>query len=165
MSGSFFTQQLEILLKEWDFVDRNIARFDTIAFAVRGWAIALTTAVIGYSFSKEKPDFLLLAIAPILLLWALDALFKSFQRNFVFRSIEIENYLSSEQFQIDFGEDTQINSLVVPNTAGKFGQGTVRERTRKILDEMFVRNTVFSYSSQLILLILSWVYLCSKISI
>ncbi|TFF20829.1 hypothetical protein E3C22_18245 [Jiella endophytica] len=151
----FFSEKYNILLKEWQMASDNIGRFDTLIFIIRGWSVVTASAVVAYAYQGNDSYPCLLAIVPIIFLWYMDALFKSFQRTFVQRSRKIENYLASEQFQFDFEQRTAPR-FRIPELATSFGKGTFWNRIADVLKSAFIRNVVMTYAFLIILLLVSF---------
>ncbi|MGO7800718.1 hypothetical protein ACC710_38025, partial [Rhizobium ruizarguesonis] len=62
-------RKLIILMKEWDYLQKHIARFDTISFSIRQWSVTIFTDFLGGSIALKNPKGMLIAIVPVLLLW------------------------------------------------------------------------------------------------
>lgn len=99
--ASAFDLSNAVLMKEWDFTQSNIGRFDTIMYTIRAWSLTALTGGIGVAASQHAPQLMLLVAIVAMALWFLDALHKSFQRVFILRSREIEDYLRSPQYRYD----------------------------------------------------------------
>ncbi|WP_428487771.1 hypothetical protein [Rhodopila sp.] len=106
MAVDYFETKLSVLMKEWDYCQTHIGRFDTIIFGIRGWAITAVSAILGVAFSKPMPVLVLLAVFPVFMFWLIDALNRTIQRRFLGRVIEIERYFQSEAFRWDIASDT-----------------------------------------------------------
>ena len=143
VDADFFDIQYRLLIKEWELCNSNIGRFDSLLFIIRGWTVALATAIVGYSYTTNDPTVCYLSIVPLSLFWSVDALFKSFQRNFILRSRAIEEYLASEEFEINFRN--QRLSMKVPSTSATFGSGSIRQRLLHVLSSGLMRNVMISY--------------------
>lgn len=143
VDANFFDVQYRLLIKEWELCNSNIGRFDNLLFIVRGWTVALATAIVGYAYSANDPTVCYLSVVPLSLFWSVDALFKSFQRNFILRSRAIEGYLASEDFETDFR--SQRLSMKVPSTSAKFGSGSIKQRLSHVLSSGLLRNVMISY--------------------
>ncbi len=141
--AAFFGTQYSLLIKEWELCNSNIGRFDNLLFIVRGWTVALATAIVGYAYSGDDPNVCYLSIVPLSLFWSVDALFKSFQRNFILRSREIERYLASEKFESDFRN--QRLTMTVPSSSTKFGSGSIKQRLLRVVRSGLIRNVMISY--------------------
>ena len=154
MADDFFDLKHAILLEEWKACGGNIGRLDGVVFTIRGWAITATTAAIAYAYTKSDPAVCMLALLPLLLLWVIDAMFKTFQRVFIVRSKEIEQYLASDEFKTDF--DARNPSFATPVLSGRFGQGSIGERLGELFAQAFLRNVVATYVSMIIFSICSY---------
>lgn len=73
-------------LKHLDYLQSTISRMATHQFQIKGWLIAIDTAILtifANSFKQDggpNPYFLLIAIFPTLLFWVLDSRFLSMER-------------------------------------------------------------------------------------
>ncbi|MCR8826966.1 hypothetical protein [Pseudosulfitobacter koreensis] len=140
----FFALKHAIVMEEWKVANTNIGRLDSVVFTIRGWAITTTTAAVAYAYTKPDPRVCMLILIPLLFLWLIDALFKTFQRVFIDRSKEIEVYLASDSFEQDF-QDERMSRFVSPELSIRFGQNSSGERLRKVIEQAFLRNVVFTY--------------------
>ncbi|MEJ6399152.1 hypothetical protein [Yoonia sp. 208BN28-4] len=161
MADDFFDLKYSILLEEWKACGSNIGRLDGIVFTIRGWAITTTTAAIAYAYTKADPEVCMLVLIPLLLLWIIDAMFKTFQRVFIVRSKEIEQYLVSDQFKVDF--DGRSPSFVTPVLSSRFGQGSIGGRLGELFAQAFLRNVVATYVSLIIFSLCSYVVIATRI--
>jgi len=132
--------------------------FDTITFSVRGWAVSAFTAMLAVSASQKLPNLMLLAILPVVMFWLVDALYKSFQRNFMRRGREIEEYLASDRFKDDL-KSRAVLSIRVPALSAKFGTSSFLARLKIVLQIALVRNVLIIYSALLFLCVLSYPFL------
>ncbi|MCO6186592.1 hypothetical protein [Rhizobium sp. L1K21] len=139
----FAKLKLEIVIKEWDHCHGNIARLETIIFIIRGWAVAVATAAVAFAYTHRDDIVCYLSIGPLILLWLIDAVFKSFQRIFILRSREVERYLSSDLLELDLLEGKL--SFESPATAKAFGSGAKAERLFKVFKAATLRNVILSY--------------------
>lgn len=149
---TLFSLQLETLRMEWKTVQDGIGRIDGLVFLLRGWAISFCSAVIGFAYVSSDPLPPRLAVIPLICLWLLDALFKSFQRVYISRSGEIEAYLSSPVFVEDW-QGGRMTFFVSPAISSRFGRGTLLERVGEVLRHAFLRNVLFAYLPMTLFLI------------
>ncbi len=161
MADDFFDLKHAIVIEEWKACGGNIGRLDGIVFTIRGWAITTTTAAIAYAYTKPDPSVCMLVLIPLILLWIIDAMFKTFQRVFIVRSKEIEEYLASAQFKSDFEDRNP--SFKTPVLSGRFGQGSIGERLGTLFEQAFLRNVVSTYVSLIIFAICSYAIVASSV--
>lgn len=143
---SLFETQLDILKTDWSFVQDSIRGLDDIIFKIRGWAVTLSAAGLGYAYVHGDEALCLYMMMPVLVFWVLDGLFKSFQRQFIARDREIRNYLASTSFNEDF-ENQKISKIPI-SVAYEKSSGTWRpkmSRVRRHLKAMLLRNVLVSY--------------------
>jgi hypothetical protein len=155
MAKDEFELKYDILMKEWDHIQTNIGRLDTVNFQIRGWSTTAITGLIAVSMSQHEPNLMLLAILIVVLFWIIDSLFKSFQRVFILRDREIEEYLSSTVFTEDVNR-RQITGIEFPHGARSFGVGSRRTRLVKVAKAAFLRNVLVVYASLTVICILSY---------
>jgi hypothetical protein len=93
--------QMAVVMKEWDQCETGIARYDTIMFSIRTWAVTISTATVGAAATIKNPNIILISIVPALLFRLIDSVNKSYQSTFTTRVHEIQTYLSSEGFRHD----------------------------------------------------------------
>ena len=154
MAEDFFDLKHTIILEEWKACGASIGRLDGVVFTIRGWAVTTTTAAIAYAYTKPDPAVCMLVLIPLILLWVIDAMFKTFQRVFIRRSREIEEYLASTAFHDDFENRTP--SFQSPVLAIRFGQGTFGERLKILFEQAFLRNVVATYASLVVFSMFSY---------
>jgi hypothetical protein len=70
---------LSILLEEWKHCEAGIARYDTLQFQVRGWAISLVVALLAATVTLRQPNMALVGIVVSGLFWWIEALHDSYQ--------------------------------------------------------------------------------------
>jgi hypothetical protein len=150
MTQDVFDYKFQILMKEWDYTQTHIGRFDTIIFSIRGWAVSAFTAMIAVATTQKIPSLMLLAILPTLLFWLVDALHKTFQRNFISRGNKIERYLRSKNFLDDAKLRSDIR-MATPNLSKPFGRGSYLERVKKVIAHALIRNVVVTYVPMIML--------------
>jgi uncharacterized membrane protein len=148
MAKEPFEYKLDILIKEWDHLQQHIGRFDTIIFVLRGFIVSVLTAMLSASASTKYPDLMLFAMLPVLLFWFVDALHKSFQRRFILRTRELENYLSGKTFLEDL--DARTISFHSPAISAGFGKGKFLSRLSYVMKTTMLRNVAVVYVSMLI---------------
>ena len=141
-----FDTKLNILLKEWDYVQNHIGRFDTIIFSIRQWSVTVLAGLLAAAVAAKSPALMLSAVVPTGLFWFIDALHKSFQRRFISRGREIEVYLSSPDFTEALRERT-FASFTSPRLSAQFGVGTFRTRLNDVAHSALLRNVVVVHAS------------------
>jgi len=160
MMLDIFDIKYEQLKIEWQMCSDGIRSYDKLIFTIRGWIISLTTAILAYAFSEKSYLLPIFVIVPVLMFWFIDALYKNFQLKFISRSKEIEGYLSSEQFQLDFKNKSQ-PKLIVPLLSSQFGAGTIGDRLKDVLYACVIRNVLITYIFLIMMCIFSYlIILC-----
>ncbi|MCW2750506.1 MAG: hypothetical protein JWR83_1616 [Aeromicrobium sp.] len=68
--------------KHLEMIQAVIARLGTNAFVVKGWAITVSGAFLGFAVTKDKWALALASVMPTVLFWLLDAQFLRAERAF-----------------------------------------------------------------------------------
>ncbi len=145
-----FEYRYQILIQEWEMVEANIGRLDRIAFTMRGWALALTSAGLAYAYSNGKPDLCIMLAFPILAIWLCDALFKMFQQKFMNRLSDIESYLASSRFDADV-QTRQFKEFKSPQLAVAFSRNQqLSKRFAQLANAAFLHNVWIFYGLLLV---------------
>lgn len=69
--------------KHLEFIQGIITRHNSNSFMLKGWTVTISAALYALSGTVKLPYISLIAIAPIVLFWGLDALYLSNERCFV----------------------------------------------------------------------------------
>jgi len=69
-------------VKHLEMLQVVIARLASDSFLVKGWALALSSALVGFAINGEKWQLALLALLPTFSLWMLDTYFLRAERLF-----------------------------------------------------------------------------------
>jgi hypothetical protein len=143
-----FDAKLAVLMKEWDHVQFHVGRLDTIAFNIRQWSITLVGVFLGAAATLKRPELMVLAMIPVVLFWLNDALFKSYQRRFIKRGMELEAYMSSGQLDLALDEGTW-GRFTLPQMSIKFEQENFPSKILRIVNAALLPNVAASYLSAL----------------
>jgi len=65
-----------------DLLQAAIARMAGHCFAIKGWSITVTTAVIAVATKGGDPAFVSIGLLPVILFWGLDAYYLVLERRF-----------------------------------------------------------------------------------
>src|SRR2546421_11687138 len=84
-SGSAYDQFDDKRVRHLELVQSVVARLSNESFVVKGWAITVGAALIGFAISVDSAGLAFAAILPSLLFWALDTYFLRSER--LFRSL------------------------------------------------------------------------------
>ncbi len=74
--------QLKILQAELEATQKQIDKYDQFSMTTRTWAVTLWVASLGWAFQGHRPEILILSIALLFIFWSLDAINKSFRRDY-----------------------------------------------------------------------------------
>ncbi|TAT71062.1 hypothetical protein [Rhizobium ruizarguesonis] len=154
----FFDRKLTILMKEWDYLQTHIARFDTISFSIRQWSVTIFTAFLGGSIALKNPQGMLIAIVPVLLLWFIDGVWKSIQVRLIDRNAEIQIFLASKEFE-DAHTNLSMDSFVTPTMFEGFGKTKLRAKTVNVLRAAVIRSVLLSHIAILLFCLASYIFL------
>jgi len=66
-------------VKSLEFAQAIIIRMGTNSFAIKGWSIALATAIFVFTAKESHPRYAALAFLPAVVFWALDAYYMSLE--------------------------------------------------------------------------------------
>lgn len=68
--------------KHMEFVQSVVTRLANNSFLMKGWALTLSSAILGFSVTQERPLLALAAVAPTVAFWLLDAYYLRQERAF-----------------------------------------------------------------------------------
>ena len=68
--------------KHLEFIQNIITRMNTNSFQIKKMAVTIITAFIAIFVAQQKPIFILIAIIPTLIFWALDSYYLLQERKF-----------------------------------------------------------------------------------
>lgn len=74
--------QIDLLKTELSIAIQQTDKFDGMSSTIKGWAITLWAASVGWSFQVNEEKVLLLSILIILLFWFFDGLNKNFREDY-----------------------------------------------------------------------------------
>ncbi|QIO58722.1 hypothetical protein ELI20_01140 [Rhizobium ruizarguesonis] len=154
----FFDRKVTILMKEWDYLQTHIARFDTISFSIRQWSATIFSAFLGGSIALKNPQGMLIAIVPVLLLWLMDGVWKSIQLRLIDRNVEIQIFLASKEFE-DAHTNLSMDSFVTPTMFQGFRKTTWPAKTLNVLRSAVVRSVLLSHFAILLCCLASYIFL------
>jgi hypothetical protein len=98
--------RLKWLEKEVDILEDKIKFYDDLSFKIKGWAIALWSALISYSLTKHEWPVACVAVLVSLLFMLVDASYKRYQICFIERTREIMRFLNDKEDAVHwFGTD------------------------------------------------------------
>ena len=144
MRKTEFEIRYEILMKEWDYTQTKIGRFDTIVFQIRSWAITSLAGLLAVAVTQHKPSLMIFGIFITLLFLLNDAVQKSFQRSAIARCNEIEAYLGGESLSIDISSE-KFSGIEFPKLI--LGTGTLTNRLRFVLEACKLNNVIIFYGA------------------
>ncbi len=69
-------------IKHLEFIQSTITRMNQNSFQIKGWMITLVSALLALYASSENVIYILIAIAPAVVFWFLDAYYLQQERRF-----------------------------------------------------------------------------------
>lgn len=69
-------------IKHMEMIQAVITRLAGNSFLVKGWAVTIATALLGFAVSRNESRLAWIALAPVLLFWWLDAYYLYAERLF-----------------------------------------------------------------------------------
>lgn len=69
--------------KHLEFIQGVITRHNSNSFMLKGWVIAIASALYALAGAIKEPNVVFIALAPIVLFWGLDAYYLSNERCFI----------------------------------------------------------------------------------
>jgi hypothetical protein len=85
----------QALKEEYFYLQKRVGDYDQHLMTTKAWSITFSMVGIGTAFAQKAPALLLLAGLASILFWIIEAFWKSFQRAFYPRIMEIEAAFSS----------------------------------------------------------------------
>lgn len=123
---------MESKLKHLEFIQSTINRLNNNSFMIKGWCIALVSAIFALAAKDSNSNFFLLTYLAIPIFWFLDGYYLSQERKFreLYKIVSVKN-----QSEIDFSMEN-------------------REHTSSSLQTSILSITLISFYLPLTLLIL-----------
>ncbi|MBD2104828.1 hypothetical protein [Leptolyngbya sp. FACHB-261] len=94
-------REYEILLKLLEIDQNRISALDVTSFTIKGWAITLVSALIGFAIQQHDKRFLGIGIAAITFFAYFDFRYRKVQLSHVERSSSIQKHF--KQYYLDQG--------------------------------------------------------------
>ncbi|MEE9378381.1 MAG: hypothetical protein V3V33_10135 [Candidatus Lokiarchaeia archaeon] len=151
-----------LILKEIEIIQNKIDKYDKHSLIIKGWAITLWSAswifIIEQRISNPAYNLegiVLIIIFAILSFWFFDSLYKYYQRAFVVRTKQIEDYLNDYKlYRIFLGEseenthiaENDAKSIILFNPVGDRSEDKFR-RLQNLLRCFLLRNVSTLYSA------------------
>jgi hypothetical protein len=88
-------KRFELCIKEMDYVQNIIARFDQNGIAIKSWCLTTWSAVTAYGLQNKQLLVVILGIAIGFGFGIAELTYRRYQRRFLYRSTEIEEVLNS----------------------------------------------------------------------
>lgn len=94
LTQASFAFQLNMLEKGYEQLQRQILHLDEILFKIKASAITVWVALIGWSFSAEKPEIIPLGMVVIIGFWLLEAMYKGSQSHYIDASKKLVAFIN-----------------------------------------------------------------------
>jgi len=114
-----FQYRFELLKQEIEILQARIGSYDTILLTIRGWTITIFSAFIFFSAQAKQPIYLIFCALSVMLFWLVEAIFRRYQRSFIYRYTQIEQFLQSQEFAQAVAERS-FKNFVIPNLRGAY---------------------------------------------
>jgi hypothetical protein len=98
-------------IKHLEMVQAVIARLAGNSFLVKGWALTLATALLGFGVTSEESGLAIASIPPTVLFWGLDMYFLRTERLFRLLHDRIRTGELGDPFYMGATSPTFVNSL------------------------------------------------------
>jgi hypothetical protein len=95
--NKLFEFQQALLGKEIEYIHSQISHFDDLSFQIKGWAVAIWSAIATFGAQQNAPLVVLASIPAIATFWILDGFFKQYQRRLMSRAGVIARVPSRRQ--------------------------------------------------------------------
>jgi hypothetical protein len=119
MASPQLEYQLNFLKQEIEMVNASIRQMDEITKNVKQWAILTWTAAVGWIIATPslKKEYIGAAALIPVLFWLVDTWHRRIQRKFIWRAVEISQFLNDERFTQSFQEQRIVGfALFEPKT-------------------------------------------------
>jgi len=116
-------------VKHLEFIQAVVGRLGNDAFLVKGWALTVAAAFIGFGVSSHNWGLALASVVPTITFWGLDAYFLRCERLFrrLYAKVRRKD-TDVEPFFMDATSERFIDSLSEDDDVGSWGK-TLKRRT------------------------------------
>lgn len=105
-----FDLQWELLKKEMEINKESVAQMHEFGKSIKNWTILLWSAAIGGALTnKSFAQYIIFILAIPLLLWFVEAAYRKIQSKFLYRWIEINEFVNSESLETSKKEGRFVN--------------------------------------------------------
>ena len=105
--------------KHLELLQPVISRMASNSFAVKGWSVTVTAALLGLAAKDSNPGFAIIALYPALAFWGLDAYYLRQERRFRALWDAVRSDSDVQPFAMDpAGFDAAVDSWCSTLTAG-----------------------------------------------
>lgn len=109
---SFIKYQKDLLEKEAVIVQERIKDYDNLSFKIKGWCITLWSAfiVLGFQLNIHGVIIIIYSTSISLIFWMLDTFFKLYQRVWIARIRDIQDFINSTDYYEGDGLKEQLSN-------------------------------------------------------
>ena len=105
--------------KHLELLQPVISRMASNSFALKGWSVTVTAALLGLAAKDSNPGFAIIAFYPALAFWGLDAYYLRQERRFRALYDAVRTNAGVEPFAMDpAGFDAKLDTWFCTLTAG-----------------------------------------------
>ena len=140
---SLSEREFEILIKEYEILQKAIRDFDARLFQIKGWSIAIYSTATGLALLNNRPILLLVPLISSIIFWGLDAMYKNFQYVCINRTRKVESALNGD---IKIDKYAYISSEFINK------EGTFIFKFKKGFKKLFFFNVMFLYLAKIFVL-------------
>lgn len=108
--------RFELLKLELASIQSGIRGLDSILFQIKGWCVTVCVAIAGATIARGSAELLIASGGAVCGFWLVDANYKSIQRVFIDRDLQIERAVASR----DPLSVLNSGALTVPGLASAF---------------------------------------------
>ena len=101
-------------------IQDGIQSMDSAMFKIKGWCITIAAAATGVAVNSGRSAFVLIGFAITLAFWFVDAYFKSIQRVYISRDLELGLALAGKDPIAVLNTPLNEGGLYVPDLARRF---------------------------------------------
>lgn len=118
----------DLVMKELDFLQSNITRYDTVSLRIKTWSIATWSALCAYSVTENQNWIVLAAIFAVLCFSFLELTYRAYQLRFITRMAFVERAINTGLVGYNFALDEAARTPLKGARSGRHVQSpTMKE--------------------------------------
>ena len=95
MPGDDLQIQRDLLVKNWELIQKILESLSERSWKVKAWGVTIWWAVVGYATTKNHPELLIYLLVFVGLVFVIDASGRSLEESLLARNYEIEKALNA----------------------------------------------------------------------